>query len=110
MPDGTRGFFVGMFVLALFSALILLSMLGGCTAKEEPLPPVPPPPEDLSTWSVPTLVQLPPPPAPEPMAPTDKATAAEQVLDFAPGTTFTLHVSIGAPLDMVLARGEQVRN
>jgi len=36
------------------------------------------------------------PPAPEPVAPKDKATAAEQVLDFAPGTTFTLHVATQA--------------
>jgi type IV secretion system protein VirB9 len=40
----------------------------------------------------------------------DKPTPAEQVLDFAPATTFTLTVSVGAPLDIVLQRGEQVRN
>jgi type IV secretion system protein VirB9 len=32
------------------------------------------------------------------------------VLDFVPNTTFTLTVSVGAPLDIVLQRGEQVRN
>jgi type IV secretory pathway VirB9-like protein len=102
MPHGPRDLCV---VLCLFGVFV-----SGCTARDEPVPPVPPPPEDLSTWAVPTLVQPPPPPAPEPVAPKDKATAAEQVLDFAPGTTFTLHVATQAPLDMVLARGEQVRN
>src|SRR2546430_13152882 len=57
---------------------IVLALLGGCTPKEEPLPPVPHPPEDLSTWSVPTLVQPPPPPEPVPVIPKDKATSAEQ--------------------------------
>jgi hypothetical protein len=38
-----------------------LVLLLGCE-KEVVLPPVPPPPEDLSTWSVPELVQPPPPP------------------------------------------------
>jgi P-type conjugative transfer protein TrbG len=33
-----------------------------------------------------------------------------QILDFAPGATFTLPVPVGAPLDIVLQRGEQVRN
>jgi type IV secretion system protein VirB9 len=79
--------------------------------KEEPLPPVPPPPEDLSTWSVPELVQPPPPETlPAAAAPQEKTTPAEQVLDFAAGTTFSLTVSVGAPLDIVLQRGEQVRN
>ena len=41
-------------------------------------------------------------------SPKDKATAAEQVLDYVPGTTFTLHVATSAPLDIVFARGEQV--
>ena len=90
-------------------SLLLLSL--GCAAKEEPLPPVPPAPEDLSTWSVPELVQPPTPETPlhAPSA-QEKATPAEQILDFAPGTTFRLTVSVGAPLDLVLQRGEQVRN
>jgi type IV secretory pathway VirB9-like protein len=111
VPHAVRGVVVSLVLLwGLLACLLLASLLGGCAPKEEPLPPVPPPPEDLSTWSVPTLVQPPPPPAPEPVAPKDKATAAEQVLDFLPGTTFTLHVATQAPLDIVLARGEQVRN
>jgi len=90
-------------------SLLLLSL--GCAAQEEPLPPVPPAPEDLSTWSVPELVQPPPPETPLHAPPAqEKATPAEQILDFAPGTTFRLTVSVGAPLDLVLQRGEQVRN
>jgi len=87
----------------------LLWILLGC-AKEEPLPPVPNALEDLSTWSVPELVQ--PPPTPEPVAvvPKDKPTSAEQILDYTPGATFTLTVPVGAPLDVVLERGEQARN
>jgi type IV secretion system protein VirB9 len=89
----------------------MVALLVSCQ-KEEPLPPVPPPPEDLSTWSVPELVQPPPPEAlPAQVAPPqEKTTPAEQVLDFAAGTTFRLTVPVGAPLDIVLQRGEQVRN
>src|SRR5919198_3477896 len=91
--------------------LLLLMCLCGCHHTEEPLPPVPPAPEDLSTWSVPELVQPPPAETPPPAsAPQEKLTPAEQVLAFAPGMTFALTVSVGAPLDIVLQRGEQVRN
>jgi type IV secretion system protein TrbG len=91
--------------------VLLGALLLGC-AHEEPIPPpVPPPPEDLSTWSVPELVQPPAPETPAPaVAPPEKPTPAEQVLDFAAGRTFTLTVPVGAPLDIILQRGEQVRN
>jgi len=93
-----------------WSSLILLMLVLGCAHHEEPLPPVPAPPEDLSTWAVPQLVQpqAEPLPTPEPVA--EKPTAAEQVLRFAPGATYALTVPVTAPLDLVLERGEQVRN
>jgi type IV secretory pathway VirB9-like protein len=90
-------------------SLLLLSTLGCHT--EAPLPPVPPAPEDMSFWSVPELVQPPLPETPPAQPPSpEKSTPAEQVLDFAAGTTYTLTVSIGAPLDIILQHGEQVRN
>ena len=72
---------VGLYLLA-------LCLIGGCQPKDDPLPPTVPPPEDLSTWSGPELVQPPAPEAPLPQAVQEKATPAEQVLDFAPGATF----------------------
>ena len=47
------------------AVLIVLVWLVGCAHEEPAPPPVPLAPEDLSTWSVPELVQ---PPAPEPPA------------------------------------------
>src|SRR5437879_416206 len=88
--------------------LVLLGMMG-CAHTAEP-PVVPPPPEDLSTWSVPELVQPPALPAPAQAPPDRKATAAEKVYDFTPGTTFVATVPLGWPLDIVLEHGEQVRN
>jgi len=89
----------------LFVVLLML----GCEHAAAP-PVVPPPSEDLSTWSVPELVQ-PPLPAPPPHAPPDeKVTAGEKVYAFTPGTTFAATVPMGWPLDIVLERGEQVRN
>jgi type IV secretion system protein VirB9 len=64
----------------------------------------------LSTWSVPELVQpllqdaTKPPPVEAP------ATKAEQVALFTPGTTYPATVPVGWPLDVVLERGELVRN
>ena len=64
--------------------LVMIALLG-CAAKEPEIPPVPPPPEDLSVWTLPELVQ--PPSMPE--IPThqgdDKPTAAEKVYDFVRG-------------------------
>src|SRR5919202_991409 len=40
----------------------------------------------------------------------EEPNAAEQVLDFTPGTPYTLTVGMTAPLDVVLGPGEQVRN
>lgn len=90
--------------------ILLLIFLFGCSHDAPPPPPVPPAPENLSTWTLPELIQPPPEtPVPTPAAP-EKPTPAEQVLDFTPGTTFSLTVPVGAPLDIVMQRGEEVRN
>src|SRR5262249_47656733 len=94
------------------SLVLMLALLWSC-AQEAPPPPVPPPPEDLSTWTVPELVQ--PPPEPPPVlavveAPPAKPTAAEKVYQYVPGTTFAVQVPTQTPLDLVLEKGEQVRN
>src|SRR6266581_701777 len=98
---------VFVYLLCLLAAVF---MTAGCT-HEEPPPSVPPPPEDLSTWAVPELVQPPQEQTPAPVEPaSEKPTAAEKVYAFVPGTTFAVQVAIAAPLDLVLERGEQVRN
>lgn len=96
--------------LTSWSCLCACVLWVGCAAHEDPLPPVPPPLEDLSTWASPTLVQPLVPAPPVPQAPKEKLTSAEQVFDYAPGVIFSLPVSIGAPLDIVLQKGEQIRN
>src|SRR6266436_5360796 len=89
--------------------LICLLALLGCEPKPD-VPTIPPPPEDLSTWTVPELVQ-PPPPVPAALAAADdKATNAEKLYDWTPGTTYPALVTVGVPMDIVLERGEQVRN
>jgi type IV secretion system protein VirB9 len=40
----------------------------------------------------------------------DKPNPAERVYDFSPGTTFAITVAVSAPLDLLLERGEEVRN
>lgn len=87
--------------------VVVLMLVLGCEHATE-VPPVPPPPEDVSTWTVPELVTPPPDPAPAPEPAAEKPTAAERVYTFAPGATFA--VPVGAPLDILLERGEQVRN
>ena len=65
-------------------SLVVLLLVMGCEHAAQP-PIVPPPPEDLSTWSVPELVQPPAPPTPAPAE--EKATAGEKVYAFTPGST-----------------------
>ncbi|HSX78178.1 MAG TPA: hypothetical protein VLQ80_06360 [Candidatus Saccharimonadia bacterium] len=96
-----------MFWSALTLAVGLFAV--GC-AHEEPPPPVPLPPEDLSTWSVPELVQPLNPESPTPPPLETKPTAAEKVYPYAPGTPYQVQVPVGWPLDVVLEHGEQVRN
>src|SRR2546427_9245757 len=88
--------------------IILVSILLGCT-HEDAVPPVPPPPEDLSTWTVPELVQPPPSVTADALGDA-KPTAAEKVYAYTPGTPYQVQVSVGWPLDVVLEHGEQVRN
>lgn len=92
------------------AALLVLVCLVGCASEPPAPPPVPPAPEDLSHWSVPELVQLPPPPTPVPPVAKEKTTPAESVLEYAPSATYTLSVAVGTPLDVVLEKGEQLRN
>src|SRR2546423_15188398 len=91
-----------------WSVLLLLLLLGCQHAVE--LPSVPLPPEDLSTWAVPELVQPPTPAREAPVTPEDKPTAAEKIYLFTPGTTFAHTEPMGCPLDIALERGEQGRN
>src|SRR5215813_9586278 len=91
--------------------VVLLIGLLGCTQEAPAPPPVPAAPDDLSTWSVPQLVQPPPEASPPPAPlPEEKPTPAEQVYAYAPGTTFAVTVPTNTPLDLVLEAGEQVRN
>ena len=85
-------------------------LVAGCQTGESPPPPVVPMAEDLSTWSVPELVQ------PErrasastPRAAKVPAGVAEKVYDYAPGVAVEVPVALGQPLDIVLEAGELVR-
>jgi type IV secretory pathway VirB9-like protein len=83
-------------------------LVTGCQTGEPPPPPVVPMVEDLSTWSVPELVQ----PGPRPssvQSPKVPAGAAEKVYDYAPGVAVEVPVALGQPLDIVLEAGELVR-
>jgi type IV secretion system protein VirB9 len=100
-----------LWVRRLTLSLLALALLSSCQPHEEPVPPTVPPPEDLSTWTVPELVQ---PEERKPLAERPRpvkvpAGAAEKVYDYAPGVAVEIPVGIGAPLDIVLEPGEQVR-
>jgi type IV secretion system protein VirB9 len=89
--------------------LLGICLLAGCQPGEPPPPPVVPMAEDLSTWAVPELVQ------PERARPVSHGSAkvpagpAEKVYDYVPGVAVEVPVALGAPLDIVLEAGEQVR-
>ena len=98
-------------VRRLMLPLCALVLLSGCQPPEEPVPPTIPPPEDLSTWAVPELVQ---PEHPKRFPPrarpaTRPAGASEKVYDYKPGVAVEAPVALGIPLDIVLEEGEQVR-
>jgi type IV secretion system protein VirB9 len=91
-----------------WSLVVPLLLVLGCAHAEKP-PAGAPPADDLSTWSVPELMQ--PPMAPSmPPRTEEKPFPGEKVYPYAPGTTFAVTVPMGWPLDMLLERGEQVRN
>jgi type IV secretion system protein TrbG len=73
--------------------LLIMGLLLGCEKPVE-LPAVPPEPD---------------PPVPTTL-PDEKPGAGEKVYPYTPGTTFQVTVPVGWPLDIVLERGEQVRN
>ena len=100
-------------VLALgLGALLVLSLsLLGCQ-KEPEVVKVPDPLEDLSTWTLPELVQPEPEPVPVPTPlpePKKKGPSAELVLGYSPTATYTINVGINGPLDIILGPGEQYR-
>jgi type IV secretion system protein VirB9 len=69
------------------------------------------PPEDLSQWTVPALVQPETPhPIPHTVHPVVRpATAAETVYKYAPGEVYKVPVALDAPLDLILEPGEKVQ-
>src|SRR5258706_4989172 len=93
--------------------LMLSVGLVGCMPPPVPLPPVPPPAEDLSTWGVPELVQPRRPlAAVSHLAPLrDRpATKAEQVAPFRDSTPAVVPIAVGTPLDIVFEQGEDLLN
>ena len=83
-------------------------LVAGCQTGEPPPPPVVAMVEDLSTWSVPELVQ-PERRSMSARSPKVPAGAAEKVYDYAPGVAVEVPVALGQPLDIVLEAGELVR-
>lgn len=93
------------------AGLVAAVILTGCVIQEPPVPEyIPPPPEDLSHWSVPALVQPAKRQAGVPLVEEHKPTPAEKVYDFKPGGTYVVPVAVGFPLDVLLEPGEALRN
>ena len=89
--------------------VVYLLLVGGCQPSPPPEPPVAPPAEDLSHWTVPTLVQ---PPARKPLpqvASTRPGTETEKVYEYVPGQVYKVTVALDAPLDVILEAGEKVQ-
>jgi type IV secretion system protein VirB9 len=93
--------------------ITLLALLAawGCEPKDPPAPPIAPPAEDLSTWTVPTIVQpAPRQPHPQVVRPVNlPAGPDEKVYKYMPGKAVEALVPMGTPLDIVLQPGEDVR-
>jgi hypothetical protein len=81
--------------------LLGVCLVAGCQTGESPPPPVVPMVEDLSTWSVPELVQPGPRSSPA-RSPKVPAGAAEKVVDYAPGVAVEVPVALGQPLVLSL--------
>ena len=90
--------------------VVYLLLVGGCQPTPPPEPPVAPPAEDLSHWTVPVLVQPPHGPAPPP-GPwlTRPGTETEKVYEYVPGQVYKVTVALDAPLDVILEAGEKVQ-
>jgi hypothetical protein len=90
--------------------LVCLLLVDGCTLGSTPEPEhISPPPEDLSTWSTPELVQPEEHELPALKLKPRQATAAETVYDYVPGGVYKLTVALDAPLDVILEPGEKVQ-
>ena len=89
--------------------VVYLLLMGGCQPGPPPEPPVAPPAEDLSHWTVPTLVQ---PPARKPLpqaAPRGQAPRPRKSMSMSPGQVYKVTVALDAPLDVILEAGEKVQ-
>lgn len=90
---------------------VILSVgLAGCTLPAPPSPPVSPPLEDLSTWTVPDVVQPQKLPVPPRRQQERKPTKAEQVSLFTEGTPAVVPIAVGTPLDIAFEPGEDLLN
>jgi type IV secretion system protein TrbG len=87
--------------------VLCLVALAGCQPVVPPEPPVAPPAEDLSHWSVPLLVQPAPQKAPVPAA--RPGTDTEKVYTYEPGQVYKVTVALDAPLDVILEAGEKIQ-
>src|SRR3712207_4090129 len=89
--------------------LSLLVAAVGC-ATTHPTVEAPPLAEDLG-WSAPAPVK---PPAPEPPAtpaePERPKSSKEKVYAFAAGESYRVDVAVGAPMDVILQPGEEIRD
>ena len=99
-----------MYGLTPLALALCVALCWGCTQEAPPPEATPPSPEDLSTWSLPALVQSERPRLQTPTAEDHKPTSAEKRYDFAPGGTYLAPVMVGFPLDILLERGEEIRN
>lgn len=95
--------------------LVLCLVLAGC-AMQEPAPvPVPPMPEDLSTWTAPEWVSETPvltssSAAAVLVAPEPPKSANLKVYAWEPGKEYKVPVALGSPADIILEPGEIVHN